>query len=145
MFAKIFSQILDSTIANNYTHRHVFMDLLVLADIDGCVNMTVEAIARRTNAPLEAVRESITALCSPDPSSQNREHEGRRLIPIEEGRDWGWRIVSYQHYRRMRDEEQRREYHRDYYEKKVKPKRGRKERNGFNPRACAHPDHPPGK
>lgn len=123
MFAKIFSQIFDSTIAQNYRHRHVFMDLLVLADVDGCVNKTVEAIARNTNAPLQEVQEAIDALCSPDPHSQNKEHEGRRLVPIEEGRSWGWRIVSYQHYRAIRDEEQRRQYHRDYYEKTTKPKR----------------------
>lgn len=123
MFAKIFAQILDSTIAENWKHRHVFMDLLVLADVDGVVNMTLDAISRRTNLPLKMVAESVEALSQPDPSSQNKEHDGRRLIPIEAGRDWGWRIVSYQYYRQIRDEEQRRQYHRDYYEKKTKPKR----------------------
>lgn len=144
MFAKIFSQIFDSTIAENYKHRHVFMDLLVLADVDGCVNMTLEAIARRTNAPLEEVKEAVEALCAPDPHSQNRDAEGRRLVPIEEGRDWGWRIISYQHYRKIRDEEQRREYHRDYYEKrkKAKPNNGKLKRrdvDGFNPRSTMMP------
>lgn len=155
MFAKIFTQIFDSTIAENWKHRHVFMDLLVLADIDGVVNMTVEAIARRTNLPLDMVRESIESLSSPDPSSQNREHEGRRLVPIEDGRDWGWRIVSYQHYRKIRDEEQRRQYHRDYYAvkkaKKLKPtdsqgSSGRRLKTDANGslRSCHQPDHPPG-
>lgn len=141
MFAKVFAQIFDSTIAENYQHRHVFMDLLVLADVDGVVNMTVEAIARRTNAPLDLVSEAIEALTLPDPHSQNREHDGRRLIPIEEGRGWGWRIVSYHHYRAIRDEEQRRQYHRDYYLEKKKKKDTRKKRNGetTNPRACLHP------
>jgi hypothetical protein len=99
------------------------MDLLVLADIDGCVNMTASAIARTTNVPLEQVTDAIEALSMPDVDSQNKSHDGRRLVPIEEGRSWGWRIVSYQEYRKIRDEEQRREYHRDYYEKKIKPKR----------------------
>jgi hypothetical protein len=152
MFAKIFYQIFDSTIAENWQHRHVFMDLLVLADVDGCVNKTASAIARQTNVPLEIVQAGIDALSAPDPDSQNKEHEGRRLIPIEEGRAWGWRIVSYQHYREMRDAEARRLYHRDYRRKEraaKKAKNGsglkRKKRGAFNPRACAFPDAPPGE
>lgn len=125
MFAKIFAQILDSTIAENYNNRHVFMDLLVLADIDGCVNATAEAIARKTNAPLDVVVRAIEFLSQPDEHSQNKECEGRRLVPIQEGRNWGWRIVSYAKYRAIRDSEQKREYNRDYYtsKKKKKPKR----------------------
>jgi len=123
MFAKIFAQIFDSTIAENYKYRHIFMDLLVMADVDGCVNKTAESIARHTNVPIEEIKAAIEFLSSPDPESQNKEHDGRRLIPIEEGRSWGWRIVSYAHYRNLRSEEERRQYHRDYYEKKTKPKR----------------------
>lgn len=126
MFAKVFAQIFDSTIAENYRHRHVFMDLLVMADVDGVVNKTVEAIARTANAPIDEVREAIEALCLPDAQSQNKEHDGRRLIPIEDGRAWGWRIVSYHHYRAIRDEEQRRQYHRDYYLDRKKKKDARK-------------------
>lgn len=122
MFAKVFQQIFDSTIAENYRHRHVFMDLLVMADIDGCVNKTIDAIARTANAPVEEIREAVEALCEPDPHSQNKEHEGRRLVPIEDGRAWGWRIVSYAHYRAIRDEEARRQYHRDYYTERKKKK-----------------------
>ncbi len=145
MFAKIFHQIFDSTIAENYKHRHVFMDLLVLADITGCVDKTPEAIARHTNVPLEEVQEALVALSSPDPQSKNKEHQGRRLVPIEEGRSWGWRIVSYDHYRQIRDDEQRRQYHRDYYEKKTKPKRKPKNPLGngdYNPRATMSPQAP---
>lgn len=156
MFAKIFHQIFDSTIAENYKHRHVFMDLLVLADVTGSVDMTPAAIARHTNVPLQEVQEALEALSSPDPDSKNKDHQGRRLVPLEEGRSWGWRIVSYDHYRKIRDEEQRREYHRDYYEKKTKPKRNDPKKNGTNNgkrlmtdskgsmRSCLHPDHPPG-
>lgn len=118
----MFAQIFDSTIAENYRHRHVFMDLLVMADVDGVVNKTVEAIARTANAPIDEVREAIEALCLPDPQSQNKDHDGRRLISIEDGRAWGWRIVSYHHYRAIRDEEQRRQYHRDYYLDRKKKK-----------------------
>jgi hypothetical protein len=114
MFAKIFSQIFDSSIADNHKHRHVFMDLLVLADSDGCVDMTHEAVSRRTNVPLDDVRDAIEALCSPDPRSNSPQEEGRRLLPIDERKSWGWQIVNYHHYRAIRDEEARRTYMREY-------------------------------
>lgn len=127
MFAKIFTQIFDSSIAENYLTRHVFMDLLVLADSEGCVDMTQEAISRRTNVPLDIVRNAVKELCSPDHQSRTAGDEGRRLLSIDVNRPWGWRIVNYAAYRAIRDEEARRAYHREYRraeraQKKVKRK-----------------------
>ena len=45
MFAKVFGQIFDSSIAEDYNCRRMFMDLLVLADSTGAVDMTPEAIS----------------------------------------------------------------------------------------------------
>ena len=50
MFAKFFQSIFDSSIADDWQLRIVFQDLLVLADKEGVVDMTSEAISRRTNA-----------------------------------------------------------------------------------------------
>ncbi len=123
MFAKIFSQIFDSSIAENCRSRHVFMDLLVLADSDGVIDMTADAIARRTNVPLEEVRQAITELSSPDPNTRTPDEDGRRIVPIDKGRAWGWQIVNYAHYRAIRDEEARRGYFRDYRRKEREQKR----------------------
>lgn len=125
MYAKIFTQIFDSSIAENYEVRHVFEDLLKLADKTGAVDMTVEAVARRVNAPLEKVKSGIEALMQPDPKSRSHEHEGRRLIPLDSGRDWGWLIVNYERYRAIQDEETRRACWRD-----AKAKQRAKKRNG---------------
>jgi hypothetical protein len=113
VFAKIFSQIFDSSISSDYIVRHTFMDLLVLADREGVVDMTPDAIARRTNVPEEMIIHAINILTSPDPRSRSSEAEGRRLLPIDSRRDWGWQIVNYEHYRNLRDEEARRAYFRD--------------------------------
>jgi hypothetical protein len=113
MFAKIFSQIFDSSIAADYMNRHVFMDLLVLADREGVVDMTLDAVSRRTNVPEEIVAHAISVLMTPDPKSRSGDEEGRRLIPLDSHRDWGWQIVNYEHYRNIRDEEARRAYFRD--------------------------------
>jgi hypothetical protein len=145
MFAKVFQQIFDSSIAENYRYRHIFMDMLVLADPDGGIDMTLEAIARRTNVPVDELREAITALSLPDASSRTQEFEGRRLVPIDAKRSWGWRVVSYGHYRAIRDEETRRQYQRDYYvERKAKKslkKQVRTARDG-NPQATMLPRAP---
>jgi len=114
VFAKIFAQIFDSSIAGDYLVRHVFMDLLVLADRDGVVDMTLDAISRRTNIPQEIIHHAITELMKPDKDSRSPEEAGRRIVPLDSHRDWGWQIVNFDHYRAIRDEESRKTYFRDY-------------------------------
>jgi hypothetical protein len=117
MFAKIFGQIFDSSIAEDYNCRRMFMDLLVLADEDGVIDMTYEAIARRTNVPIEDVRKYIEQLCQPDPLSRSKLEEGKRLKILDSNRDWGWVVVNYHHYRNLRDRETLRKYFRDQMRK----------------------------
>jgi hypothetical protein len=114
MYAKVFSQIFDSSISEDHVMRHVFMDLLVLANRDGEVDMTAEAIARRTNVPIDVVCYSLKKLSDADPRSRTGDEEGRRIVLLDEHRDWGWRIVNYRNYRDMRDEEARKAYFREY-------------------------------
>jgi len=114
MFAKVFFQIFESSISDDYLVRHVFMDLLVLSDEDGVVDKTSKAISRITNVPLEVVEMAIAKLCAPDPQSRTPDHDGRRLVLIDENRDWGWKIVNYLKYRQIRDEEARRISNRSY-------------------------------
>ncbi len=85
------------------------MDMLVLADRDGVVDMTHEALARYTNVPADVVREAIIALESPDPESRNPDHQGARIVRLDSHRTWGWMIVNYERYRIIGCEEQRRE------------------------------------
>ena len=109
MFAKVFSQILESSLAEDFRVRLVFEDLLKLCDLNGVVDMTPEAIARRTNVPLEIVLTGIEALEKPDPRSRTPDAEGRRLVRLDDHREWGWMIVNHAHYRSIASEEQRRE------------------------------------
>ena len=113
MFVKVFSQIFDSSIAENYELRHFFEDMLKLADVDGVVDMTPEAIHRRINLPLEKVQKYLVELGKPDAKSRSPENKGRRIVPLDSHRDWGWIITNYGHYRQLRDEEARRAYFRD--------------------------------
>jgi hypothetical protein len=109
MYAKVFTQILDSSIAEDYQVRHVFEDLLKLCDLNGVVDMTHASIARRLNVPLEMVTRCIAQLEKADPTSRTPDHDGRRISRIDEHREWGWIVVNHKYYRNLASEEQRRE------------------------------------
>lgn len=113
MFGKVFHQIFDSSIAEDYEVRHVFMDFIVLADLEGIVDKTHESLARQTNVPIEIIRRAIAKLESPDPTSRSTHCEGRRIVRLNEHRDWGWKIVNYTDYRGIRDEQGRRSFLKD--------------------------------
>lgn len=117
MYAKVFAQIYDGTLCTKGPWQALvtFQQLLVLADQDGNVDMTASAIARRTTIPLEIISLGIEELLKEDPESRTPTEEGRRILPLCEGRTWGWRIVNYKHYRALKREEERRNYHREYW------------------------------
>jgi hypothetical protein len=98
------------------------MDLLVLADPTGAVDMTPEAIARRTNVPIEIVLSALSALSAPDPRSRSTESQGKRITPLDDHRDWGWQIVNFQAYHKIKDESARRENNRRYQQNHRKRK-----------------------
>ena len=108
MYSKIFSQILDSSIADDPDLRHFFMDMLVLSNCHGEVNMTPTAIAARTRLPVEKVAGWLEKLSAPDRSSQSPAEEGRRIVLLDKHRDWGWKIVNYEHYHSISSQEDRR-------------------------------------
>lgn len=107
MYAKVFQQIFDSSIADDHRLRHFFMDLLVLADSDGVVDMTPSAIAARTRIPLEEVVAHLKRLEEPDTESRTPDENGRRIERLDEHRSWGWHIINYHKFREIASEEQR--------------------------------------
>ncbi len=120
MYAKVFSQIYDGTLCTKGPWQALvtFQQLLVLADQEGNVDMTTGAIARRTTIPLEIIELGIGELLKADPESRTPVEDGKRIVPLSEGRAWGWRIVNYKHYRDLKREEDRRAYHREYWHKR---------------------------
>jgi hypothetical protein len=133
MFAKIFTQIFDSSIADDWQVRVVFQDMLVLADKNGIIDMTPEAIARRTNIPLDIIQAAIPKLEREDNASRTPDHGGRRIMRLDAHRDWGWRIVNFVKYRESATKEMLRMAEADR-------KRAWRERNhrGPSPRPPTH-------
>jgi hypothetical protein len=102
IYTRVFLQILDSSIAEDFMLRHVFEDFLKLADYKtGTVDMTRFALSRRLNIPLEVLNEKIGVLESPDPASRDPEFEGRRIRRLDEHRDWGWQIINWEKYEQI--------------------------------------------
>jgi len=114
MYVKLFEQILDSSIAENYKTRLVFEDMLLLADQHGIVDITHEAFARRTNIPLDIVKTAIAELEKPDARSRRADQDGRRIMRLDDHRDWGWHIVNFDYYKNIRNDEERTAYMRGY-------------------------------
>lgn len=141
MFAKIFASIFDSSIAEDWQTRVVFQDMLVLADKDGIVDMTPSSIARRTNMPLDLVRAAIPKLEAPDPSSRTQDHEGRRILRLDDHRDWGWTIANFRKYResaskemlRMAEADRKRAYREKFGRSAPSPRPPTKKKKQNNP------------
>lgn len=116
MYGKLFAQMYDGTLGTKGPWQALvaFQQMVILADKHGNVDMTAEALSRRTTIPLEIIHKGIKTLMEPDPESRSPDEDGRRIVPIDHERSWGWRIVNYEHYRKIRSEEERREYHRQY-------------------------------
>lgn len=119
MYAKVFSSIFDGSLATRGPWQALvtFQQLLVLADRHGIVDMTAEAIARRTTLPLEVIEIGLAELEKPDPDSRRPDHEGRRIVRLNPDRAWGWMIVNYAHYAAIRSSEERRDQQRLYMRK----------------------------
>lgn len=92
MYGKIFDTIYDGTLCNQWEALVTFQQMIVLCDADGTLDMTPEAISRRTTIPLDIITKGIAFLEAPDPQARNafqREGHIRRRDPV------GWDIAGF--------------------------------------------------
>jgi hypothetical protein len=121
MYGKVFRQMYKGSMFRTGWEAIVTMQqFIVLADQDGVIDMTLEAIAAETTIPLEVLQKGLAVLMAPDRGSRTPDEEGRRVELLDDRRDWGWRLMNYQKYRKMQSEEDRREYHRQYWHRRKK-------------------------
>jgi hypothetical protein len=74
---------------------YVEINPIVLATIIGC--------------SIDEISSAINHLCSPDPHSRTKDHEGKRLIKTDE---FAYFVPSHEKYNSIRSEDERREYNR---------------------------------
>lgn len=99
MYGKIFDSIYDGTLRADWKALITFQQLIILAGPDGVVDMTAHAIHGRTGIPLDIIEHGLKVLAEPDPHSRSSEHEGRRIVLLDEHRQWGWKLVNHAYYR----------------------------------------------
>ena len=101
MYVKISQQIYDETLATGdpWEALVTFQQLLVLANRNGVVDIAPVAISRRTTIPIEVILKGLQVLIQPVPGGRTPEFEGRRIVPLCDHRQWGWRILNYTKYR----------------------------------------------
>lgn len=119
MYGKLFTQMYDGTLATKGPWQALvtFQQLIILSDKHGVVDMTPEAISRRTTIPLEIITAGLSELQEDDLDSRTPIENGKRIVRLSENRAWGWQIVNYAHYRKIRSAEERKEYHAKYVKK----------------------------
>jgi len=112
MYAKLFTSIYQGTLRGDSHGLLVFTNLIAHADSAGHVDIHPRAIADEVGLTLEQVKEALLKLEAPDSESRSPELDGRRIVRLNDHRDWGWVVVNYLKYRAIRDEEDRREQNR---------------------------------
>lgn len=120
MFGKLFASMYDGTLAMRGPWQALvtFQQMIILADRTGIVDMTADAIARRTTIPLDIIKIGIIALEQDDKDSRTPHENGRRILRLDPEREWGWQIVNYEKYRKIRSADERREYMADLMRKR---------------------------
>lgn len=98
----------DGTLASDWKALVTFQQMIVLCDQDGVVDVTPEALHRRTGIPLDIITDGIDALEQPDPRSRTPDCDGCRIIRIDDFRDWGWQIVNHEKYKKLVNTEETR-------------------------------------
>lgn len=109
MYGKIFSSMYDGSLYGQWEAIVTFQQMIVLADAEGYVDMTPQALAARTSIPLDIIQKGIELLLSPDKYSRTPDCDGRRIELVDDSRPWGWRIVNHAKYRQMASAEEKRE------------------------------------
>lgn len=98
-YTPVFNSVFDGSLYGKWPDSAVWLTMLALCDKRGNVDMSFQAIAGRTGWPMDLLVQGIGALMQPDSYSRSTAEEGRRLIPLVEGRSWGWHVVNHAAYR----------------------------------------------
>ncbi len=90
---------------------HVFAvwNYVITKGRHGFIEVNPKLLAFTLGGTEKEVEQALTFLCSPDPNSRSKLENGKRLV--KEGQ-YQYRVVNWEHYDKIRNEKDRREYNR---------------------------------
>lgn len=116
MYGKIFESLYEgSMVGAGPTIFAVWGYCIAKADSSGIVILNPALLAPIIGTSRVDIEQAIEYLTSPDPHSKNPEHEGRRLINMS---GYAYKVVSHAIYRDIKNNQDRREYMREYMRKR---------------------------
>ena len=116
MYGKIFESLYEgSMVGAGPTIFAVWGYCIAKADDSGIVILNPALLAPIIGTSRVDVEQAIEYLTSPDPNSKNPEHEGRRLVNMS---GYAYAVVSHAIYRGIKNNQDRREYMREYMRKR---------------------------
>jgi len=98
-YTPVFADIYMGTLYGRWPAAAVWASLLPLLDKNGRLDMSMQAISGMTGWPMDLLEEGIRQLMEPDENSRSPDDDGRRLVPIDPERTWGWQAVNHAKYR----------------------------------------------
>lgn len=98
-YTPIFDSVYAGSLCGKWPTTAVWVTLLPLCDKNGHIDLSYQAICALTGWPLDLLKQGIEELLRPDPDSRSDVEDGRRLVPIDPGRTWGWKVVNHGLYR----------------------------------------------
>ena len=98
-YIPLFQSLITGTLCGQWPDIGLWTIVLSMSDANGVVDVTPMFLAKVTGLPLAEVSACMKRFCELDPYSRTNTAGGARLIPIDEYRDWGWKIVNHAMYR----------------------------------------------
>jgi hypothetical protein len=108
-YGKFFSSTFTGSMYGASTDVFAVWGYIIANTVDSTVELNPKSLANIFSATEQRMQIAIDYLCEPDPRSRISDNEGRRLI--REG-EYQYHVVTHQHYRAIRNEDDRREYNR---------------------------------
>lgn len=97
-YTPLFDSLTKGTLCGKWPDIGLWPIILSLADRRGEVDVTPQYISMLSGLSEKEVCACLERFCQPDPNSRTQDAKGRRLIPLDPDRQWGWKIVNYQKY-----------------------------------------------
>lgn len=109
MYAKAFASMYEGSMVGAGIEVFAVWNYAIAKAFRGIVELNPKLVAMVLGGSASDVQKALDFLTGPDKESRSREADGARLV--KEGQ-FQYRVVNWDHYQRIRNEDERREYNR---------------------------------